>query len=162
MSQVRFSPRLKAATTCKIEPMYAEVALNVPVHGTFHYHIPESLAGQLQIGHLVQVAFRTAQQEGIVIRLSSESDVEKTKPILDILDSRPVVSPQQIDTACWMSQYYWMPLGLCLWLFLPPGLSGRRDIQVSSARCPGREAQRPGIANRRASQTARLAARPPD
>jgi primosomal protein N' (replication factor Y) len=29
-----------------------------------------------------------------------------------------------------MSEYYRMPVGLCLWLFLPPGITGKRDVQV--------------------------------
>ncbi|MBZ0302933.1 MAG: hypothetical protein K8J31_24520, partial [Anaerolineae bacterium] len=111
--------------------MYAEIALNVPVRGTFHYHIPDDLAGQVEIGHLVQVAFRTAQQHGIVIDLPTESDIPQTKPVLAVLDPRPVVTPEQIAIARWISQHNLMALGSCLWLFLPPGLTGRRDVQVT-------------------------------
>jgi primosomal protein N' len=111
--------------------MYAEVALDVPVRGTFHYHIPPELAGQLEIGHLVQVAFRTAQQPAIVVDLPDSTDIPQTKPILALLDPRPVVTPEQIEIARWISQHNLMPLGSCLWLFLPPGLVGRRDIKVS-------------------------------
>ena len=66
--------------------MYAEVALDVPVRGTFHYHIPPELAGQLDIGHLVQVAFRTAQQPAIVVDLPDSTDIPQTKPVLALLD----------------------------------------------------------------------------
>ena len=111
--------------------MYAEVALDVPVRGTFHYHIPPELAGQLEIGHLVQVAFRTAQQPAIVVDLPDSTEIAQTKPVLALLDPRPVVTPEQIEIARWISQHNLMALGSCLWLFLPPGLVGRRDIQVS-------------------------------
>jgi primosomal protein N' len=40
---------------------YAEVAVNVPVSTTFHYHVPPELAGRLQPGHLVRVSFGTAE-----------------------------------------------------------------------------------------------------
>lgn len=111
--------------------MYAEIALNVPVPGTFHYHIPDELAGQIRVGHLVQVAFRTAQQHGIVVGLQAETSIAQTKPVQALLDSRPVVTPEQIDLARWISRSNLMALGPCLWLWLPPGLTGRRDIQVS-------------------------------
>ncbi len=42
-----------------------------------------------------------------------------------------MVTPAQIAIAQWISTYYRMPLGSCLWLFLPPGLTGRRDLMVS-------------------------------
>lgn len=111
--------------------MYAEIALNVPVRGTFHYHIPPDMTGQVQTGHLVQVAFRTAQQHGIVVDVQPESDIPRTKPLLAVLDPRPVVTPQQIAIARWISQHNLMALGPCLWLFLPPGLTGRRDVLVT-------------------------------
>src|SRR5690606_38245767 len=122
---------IAAPASATIEPMYAEVALNVPVRGTFHYHVPDELAGQLTVGHLVQVAFRTAQQHGIVVGLQAASDIPKTKPVEALLDPRPVVTPEQIAVARWISQHYLMALGPCLWLFLPPGITGRRDIQVT-------------------------------
>jgi primosomal protein N' (replication factor Y) len=111
--------------------MYAEIAINVPVGSTFHYHIPPELDGQIQPGHLVQVAFGTAQQYGIVLWLIDEKPIETTKPILARLDPLPVVTQQQIELAQWMSRVYLAPLGLCLWMFLPPGFTGQRDILVT-------------------------------
>ncbi len=114
-----------------IERMYAEIALNVPVHDTYHYHVPDDLAPQIQVGQLVQVSFRTSQQPGIVVGLLPDTDIPRTKPVLALLDSRPVLTQDQIDIARWISQQNLMALGPCLWLWLPPGLAGRRDIQVS-------------------------------
>ena len=111
--------------------MYAEVAINVPVHGTFHYHIPDDLVGQVQVGQLVQVAFRTAQQHGVIIGLVEETTIARTKPVESILDPLPVVTPQQIAIARWISHHNLMPLGSCVWLFLPPGIAGRRDMRVT-------------------------------
>ncbi|MBI5667611.1 MAG: primosomal protein N' [Chloroflexi bacterium] len=116
---------------CYNNDMYAEVAVDAPVQNTFHYHIPAELAGKLAPGHLVQVAFGTALQHGIVLALHETSPVEQTKPIHALLDSQPVVTPQQIELARWMSREYLSPLGACLWLMLPPGMSGERDVRVS-------------------------------
>ncbi len=114
--------------------MYAEIAVDAPVHSTFHYHIPAELAGELAPGHLVQVAFGTALQHGIVLALREYSPVEQTKPVLALLDPQPVVTPRQIELARWMSLEYLAPLGACLWLMLPPGMSGERDMRLSLRR----------------------------
>src|SRR5512134_2309453 len=100
--------------------MYAEVAVNAPVRGTFHYHIPPELDGHIRPGHLVRVSFGTATQHGIVLALLENSPIEQTKPIEERLDPLPVVTEQQIELARWMSEEYLAPLGACLWLMLPP------------------------------------------
>lgn len=105
--------------------MYAEVAVNAPVRNTFHYHIPHSLQDKIRPGHLVRVAFGTAAQHGIVIALHDSSPIEQTKPIEERLDPQPVVTAEQIALAQWMSRRYLAPLGDCLWLMLPPGLTVR-------------------------------------
>jgi|GEM_PF-5796 len=111
--------------------MYAEIAVNAPVNPTFHYHIPDDLDSKLQPGHLVQVTFGTALQYGIVLALHADSPIQQTKPVTALLDPHPVVTPAQIDLARWISDRYLAPIGLCLWLLLPPGISGGRDIRVT-------------------------------
>jgi primosomal protein N' len=110
---------------------YAEVAVNVPVSMTFHYHIPPELAGRLQPGHLVRVSFGTAEQPGVVLTLSDQTPVLETKPVLELLDPMPVMDQPHIDTARWLSRETLAPLGSCLWLFLPPGIAGRSDVRLS-------------------------------
>ncbi|NWF70752.1 MAG: hypothetical protein HXY40_16840, partial [Chloroflexi bacterium] len=108
--------------------MYAEIAVDVAVKGTFAYHIPPSLAGKIAPGHLVEVSFRTAVQPGIVVELNESTAIAQTKPVRDLLDPQPVVTPAQIALARWMSSAYQAPLSACLWLMLPPGISGARDV----------------------------------
>jgi primosomal protein N' (replication factor Y) len=105
--------------------LYAHVALHVPVPGTFSYHIPESLQGTLQTGHVVRVAFGTAAQPAIVVDINDRSDVPETKPILEILDPKPVVDKAQIELAFWMAERFVAPIGFALWLWLPPAFTGR-------------------------------------
>ncbi len=110
---------------------YAEIAVNAPVTGTFHYHIPPELDGVLQPGHLVRVSFGTAMQPGIVLAITAETPVQQTKPVIETLDPQPVVNAVQIDVARWMSRAYLAPLGLCLWLWLPPGMTGHHEALVT-------------------------------
>lgn len=111
--------------------MYAEIAVNAPVHQTFDYAVPDELQARLQPGHLVQVPFGTAKQHGIVLALRDQTTIEQTKPIDYLLDPLPVVTSARIELARWMAGRFLAPVGLCLWLFLPPGFSGGRDIRVT-------------------------------
>lgn len=116
---------------CYNRVMYAEIGVNAPVNQTFHYHVPPELADALMPGHMVQVGFGTAVQHGIVMALTDDSPIEETKPVVAILDPQPVVTPVQIEVARWMAERYLAPVGLCLWLMLPPGITGGRDIRVT-------------------------------
>ena len=111
--------------------MYAEISINVPLRQTFDYHVPPELDGLIEPGQLVQVAFRTAMQPGIVLRVKPTTEIQHTKPIVALLDPRPVLDDEQIALAYWISEAYLTPIGACLWLFLPPGLAGKSDIQIT-------------------------------
>jgi primosomal protein N' (replication factor Y) len=98
-----------------------------PLAVTFHYHIPPELAGQLQPGHLVAVPFRAQQLMGVVVGLSDLAPVAETRPIADILDPEPVLSPAQIELARWLSREHLAPLAVCVRYFLPPGANRKPE-----------------------------------
>ncbi len=108
--------------------MFAEIVVNLPVEGTFHYHIPAELAGRLRVGHLVEVSFGQQKAQGIVLALSLRSPVENTKPVLRLIDREPILGSLQFSLAQWMSVTYLASLAECVRLFIPPGLSKRGDI----------------------------------
>jgi primosomal protein N' (replication factor Y) (superfamily II helicase) len=112
---------------------YAEIAIDPSAKGvtsTFTYHIPPALEGQIVPGHLVRVSFGTAMQNGIVLDLTDIEPNFKTKPILDILDPQPVMTPYHLGLAIWLSRSYLAPIGACLWLMLPPGFTGRSQKRI--------------------------------
>ena len=96
---------------------------------TFHYHIPDELQGTLQAGHLVAVPFRKQVLQAVVVALSDESPVEKTRPVQSILDPDPILSPEQLDLARWLAREYLAPLTTCINYFLPPG-ANRQPLTV--------------------------------
>lgn len=113
--------------------MFAEVAVNRRVQSTFYYHIPVELTGKIAPGHLVKVAFGTAYTTGIVLALHTEAPIAKTKPILERLDPLPVLTPAQMALAYWLAERTLTPLGMCLWLMLPPGLAKQGDMLYTLA-----------------------------
>ena len=112
---------------------YAELAINVevPLENTFHYFVPADLRPRLQPGHLVEVAFGPRLAQGIVLRLDTSAPVEDTKPIISLVDPRPVLQPWQLNLAAWLSEKYLAPLNACLRLMLPPGLTRWADFTLA-------------------------------
>ena len=125
-----------------MQPMpFAEVALNVPLRQTFTYHIPEALASSVVPGCLARVEFGVAMQPAVVIALRSHSHIPETKPIIELLDARPVLSPRHLDLALWLSETTLSPIGACLWLMLPPGFAGKSDRRYHFIREPDAASQ---------------------
>ncbi len=107
---------------------YARVAVNVPgVRDQFDYEIPDTLAGDLQTGCLVEVPFGAQSVQGVVTRLLVSTDVPETRPISGLIDDLPALTPVQIELAETLSNRYLAPISDFLSLMLPPGLSQRAD-----------------------------------
>jgi primosomal protein N' (replication factor Y) len=107
---------------------YVEIAVNVPhVHGTYHYHIPSHLTERVKEGQLVIVPFGSQTVQGIVLGFVDQPEVPRTKPIQEILDPQPVVTPHQIQLARHIAQETLSPLGISLHAMLPSGLSVKAD-----------------------------------
>lgn len=59
---------------------FIQVVVNVPaVSGIFDYSIPESLAGQIGVGHLVIAPFGKQTVQGVVFRFIDQPSVSEVK-----------------------------------------------------------------------------------
>lgn len=114
--------------------MYAEIIVNIEaqLEGTFHYHVPPDLRRRMGIGQLVEIEFGRRLAQGVVVDLTPglPIPIDETKPIINIIESKPVVLDWQIQVARWMSVQYIAPLNGCLRLFLPPGMTRWADVTV--------------------------------
>lgn len=109
--------------------MFARLAVNIPaVSGVFDYSIPPELVTQVQAGCLVVAPFGNQTVQGVVIERSESSSVVNPKPILDLLDPAPVLTPPQIALAMRMAETTLNPLAAIVSLMLPTGLSQQADI----------------------------------
>jgi len=126
----------KPVSSCYNRAMYASLVLNVeaPLHGTFDYHIPRDLERSVTVGVMVEVEFGNSLAQGIVVELREQPDVEQTKPIISLIDGKPVVQSYQIKLARWLSDEYMAPLNACLRLLLPAGLTRWSDSTFELAR----------------------------
>lgn len=112
-------------------PAFCRVALPRPVRQTFVYRVPPRLRSGLEPGHRVLVPFRRREIVGCVDALEEETDVQGVRPVLDVLDSEPVLSGAMLRLCRWVSRYYVAPLGLVLRAALPPGLFAESTYRVS-------------------------------
>ena len=112
--------------------MFARVAVNVSaISDLFDYSIPAELAPQIQAGCLITVPFGNQTVQGIIIELLDSPSVANPKPILDLLDPSPVLTPPQLGLAMRMADSTLNPLASIVSLMLPTGLSQQADVQYS-------------------------------
>jgi primosomal protein N' (replication factor Y) len=113
---------------------YAEVSVNSPAarRRAFSYAVPAGM--DVREGHAVLVPFGEKVLQGVVIELSPVPAVEDTREIIDIITPDPVLSPQHLALARWISDYYLSPLFDAVALMLPPGFERKAVTFVSVAR----------------------------
>ncbi|MCB1326116.1 MAG: primosomal protein N' [Spirochaetales bacterium] len=117
---------------------FADVAVRLPVAGTFSYQVTDP---DVRVGSRVRVPFRGREEEGIVCSLSDNADVEEVLPLGSPLEPYPIVSADQIDLAFWMADYYLAGPGECLFKMFPPA---RRYPALERAEAPSSREFRTG------------------
>ncbi len=85
--------------------MYADVVFPSPLEQTFTYLVPDGMVEDIQVGQRVLVPFGRRRMTGFVVALKEETDVEKVRPIEDILETEPSFNPEILSLARWMSDY---------------------------------------------------------
>jgi primosomal protein N' (replication factor Y) (superfamily II helicase) len=117
---------------------FVEVAINLPkISDCFHYHLPPEMSGLVEPGSLVIVPFGAQRVQGVVLRFIRTPDVPGTRPVEEVVDEKPALTPLQIELARWLSEETLSPMGACINLMLPSGLSQLTDTLVRLT--PGRE-----------------------
>lgn len=112
------------------DPGFCTVALPRPLRQTFVYRIPGRLAGSVEPGARVLVPFRRRKMVGCVDRLQKETDLDRVREVLDVLDPDPMVPPSLLALCRWTAEYYVAPPGLVLRAALPPGSFAESSYRV--------------------------------
>lgn len=118
--------------------MYIDVILPLPLDGVFTYSVPPELERQVVVGCRVLVPFgRNKTYVGVIAsthgdRLSPVRSLRSTvvpvpsvsqiKPILQVLDTSPILLDSQLRLWHWISDYYMSPIGEVYKAALPAGL----------------------------------------
>ncbi len=100
-----------------------EVAVALPVHGTYSYFVPDSLAAMITQGKRIIVPFGRRQVTGYVLGTPHETSDLNLKKILDVLDDGPLFPGSMVPFFKWISEYYMYPIGQVIKNALPGGLT---------------------------------------
>ncbi len=99
-------------------PHFCDVALPVPLDRVFTYSVNDQ-AEPPTIGCRVIVPFRNEKLTGIVTRVHEEPPPVEAKPIIAVLDTEPLLAPDLMELAAWISNYYIAPFGEVFRSMLP-------------------------------------------
>lgn len=99
-----------------------EVAVAVPVSGSFTYAVPPELRDRAHVGCRVMVPFHNRRVVGFVLEEAPPPGQKELKRVLEILDEIPLFPPGMVPFFRWLSKYYLHPLGMVISAALPPGL----------------------------------------
>ncbi len=107
------------------DPLFAEVAVVLPVRGTFAYSVPEHLRGINLVGSVVLVPFSNRKVSGIVLRIMDKLEAnvspEEVKSIEEPVPGMFSLNEDMLRFIQSASEYYFYPLGEALKHCLPPG-----------------------------------------
>jgi primosomal protein N' (replication factor Y) len=114
---------------------YVEVALPLGLDRTFTYGLPEGLRGRVSPGQRVEVPFGRGNRSAVgwVVRGLEETALESVKNVTALVDEVPLLGPDLMDLAFWMSRYYVTPLGQVFEAILPAAVkknAGFKTIQL--------------------------------
>lgn len=102
---------------------FADLVLPLAIPKALTYHIPSHLVVDLQVGSRVIVSLGNKKAiTGIVSKIHTTVPAYPTKPIIDLLDPAPIVTPIQLAFFQWMAHYYMCTLGEVAKAALPSGL----------------------------------------
>jgi len=106
-------------------PQFCNVAVPVPLDATFTYRIPDELP-EACVGGRVIVPFREKRLCGIVTELHDREPKFEAKPVQQVLDTAPALTPELMQLGHWIAHYYIAPIGEVFRTMLPLSAEFRR------------------------------------
>lgn len=91
----------------------------------FDYFVPFELRNAAKVGCRVVVPFGrgNVKKTGIIIGFSDTEDLSKLKPILEVLDSEPILSDEMLKIAGFLKEQTFCTWYSALRVLLPPGIN---------------------------------------
>ena len=100
--------------------MYAEIIIPLALPKNYTWFIPENLRAGLQPGCRVEVSLKNKKYAGIIkIFLNDKPEAFDPRPIESVLDTDPLVYPEQLKLWEWIAQYYMCSEGEVMAASLP-------------------------------------------
>jgi len=113
--------------------VFADVLLPLPLNQTFTYSVPSAMRPLVSVGCRVIVPLGTRKlYTAIILRLHGETpSTYQTKPIMSLLDEKPMLRELQLRFWEWLANYYLCAPGEVMKAALPSGLKLESETMVS-------------------------------
>jgi primosomal protein N' (replication factor Y) len=102
---------------------YLQVAVCLPVSGTFTYSVSGPLTGEAEACKRVLVPFSKRKIIGYILRIIPAEDRKGIRDILSVIDPHPLFPQDMVEFFEWLSSYYHYPIGMVIKSALPAGLN---------------------------------------
>ena len=103
--------------------MFVDVALPLPLEGFFTYTVPEDMRDAVKTGMRAVVPLgRSKTYVGVVVEIHDRKPDFETRDIIDLPDSKPLVTDCQLKLWKWVADYYMSPFGEVYNVAMPSGL----------------------------------------
>jgi len=109
-----------------------DIAVSVFVNKTFHYRVPDEMKAQLVPGSRVLVPFGSRRISGTVLGFIDAAETTDLKSVVGIIDN--ALTPDLINLARWMSDYYLYPLGPTIEAVVPKAVLRAKPIKKTFLR----------------------------
>jgi len=112
---------------------FADVLLPVAIPRAYTYSVPEEMVPNLAFGHQVEVSFgKNKRYAGLVVKIHGNAPgAYMPKPILSIIDARPLITPPQLQLWQWMASYYCCTMGEVMNTAVPSNLKLASETRIS-------------------------------
>lgn len=112
--------------------LFAEVILPLPLPANYTYGVPQELEISVTAGKRVEVQFGSKKiYAGIVKSVYQNRPVDfKVKPVLNVLDDKPIVNEKQFQFWSWLATYYLCYEGEVMNAALPSGFKLESESSI--------------------------------
>jgi primosomal protein N' (replication factor Y) len=111
-------------------PVLVEVALPIPLFRNFTYELDASFGREVVPGARLVVPLRGGTEVGICVATGVGAPARgKLKKVISVPDEEPAVSAAVLSLCRWISEYYVVPLGICLRAALPVRLASAKAVE---------------------------------
>ncbi|HEC83589.1 MAG TPA: hypothetical protein ENI46_03760, partial [Firmicutes bacterium] len=100
--------------------LLADVAVCLPLDSALTYIVPDDLTDKVKPGRRVVVPVKSKLMTGIVWKVYHGEAAAPLKPIHEVAEQEPILTPDLMKLAEWISDYYVAPLGEVVASMSPP------------------------------------------
>ena len=104
------------------KPVFVDVILPLAIPKQYSYAVPVDLVKEVAFGKRVEVGLKTKLYSGIVAHIHNQLPPYKTRAIISVIDTEPVITPDQYALWQWIADYYCCTIGEVMGVALPTGL----------------------------------------